>query len=393
MMRTAVLWALPLLLAAPLASRDIYAYACQGRLYAAGFSPYAAGPAALPSPWLHAMSAVWLNSPAPYGPLAILVSGLAAAASGGHLLVALGWLRLAALAGVVLIAVFVPRLARACGTDPAVATWLGVASPLIAVDLLSAAHHDALTIGLLLAGLDCAARGRGRLAGIALGLAAAVKVTAIITLPFAVVLVAAATVGRRRLTRSSLTVAVPAVAVFLAVTAISGLGFGWVRAAPGPHSIIHWLSLPTGFGLVTGALLRLVGVAHGVPTGVTVVRSVALYAVLPVTLTLLWWRIRHSTETRRIVEYAGIALAVTVLLSPLVYPWYFIAPVSVLAAATDRPRIRTGLAVLCVAGVFVILPDGFNLARATMWPGAFVEVIAVLVVAVRYYARRRRDPG
>jgi len=34
-------------------------------------------------------------------------------------------------------------------------------------------------------------------------------------------------------------------------------------------------------------------------------------------------------------------------------------------------------------GVFVIFPDGYNLARATMWPGAFVEV-AALIVAVGY---------
>ena len=384
--RIGVLWAVPFLLSAPTGSRDIYAYALQGLLYTSGFDPYAVGPAVLASPWLPAMSAFWHHSPTPYGPLAVLWSGAAAEFSGGHLVVALIWLRIAALVGVVLTAVHLPRLARTCGADPAVAAWLGVASPLVLVHLLSGGHHDALTLGLLVAGLDLAARRRGWQSGAALGLAAAVKATAIIALPFAVVLAAAAYPAPRRLIRGIAVVMLPAIAVFVALSVAGGLGVGWLRGTPGPHSVIHWLSVPTAVGLVLGGLADLAGMPHALPTIVPAVRIAAWYVLLPVALVALWWRIRHSTDPRRVVTAAGYALAAAVLLSPLVYPWYFAAPVAVLAAVADRRRVLVAYVLL---GLFVVLPDGINVAHVTKWPGAVAVVVGLTGLAGRRIAVRR----
>src|SRR2546430_4728513 len=56
---TVALWAVPLVLAPPLASHDVYAYACQGQLYTAGLDPYHAGPDALPCGWLAAVPPIW----------------------------------------------------------------------------------------------------------------------------------------------------------------------------------------------------------------------------------------------------------------------------------------------------------------------------------------------
>ena len=388
---TAVLWAVPFLFSAPMASRDVYAYALQGLLYDRGFDPYAVGPAVLTSPWIPAMSAFWLHSPTPYGPLAVLISGAAAGLSGGHLLVAVGWLRLSALVGVVLTAVHLPRLARAGGADPVLAAWLGVASPLVFVQLLSSAHHDALTLGLLVAGLDLAARRRGWPAGVVLGLAAAVKATAIIAVPFAAVLATVAYAGRWRTGRGALVVALPAVGVFVALSLAGGLGPGWLRAAPGANSVIHWLSLPTAVGMVLGGLAGLAGLPHALNTVVPAVRIAGWYVLLPVLLVVLWWRVRTSTDPRRIVTAAGWALAVAVLLSPLVYPWYYVAPVAILAAVVDRDRVRLALAALTLFGVFVILPDGINLAHMTKWPGSVVVVTALVALAGWWWFRRRRS--
>jgi hypothetical protein len=391
MVRTALLWAVPFLLAMPVGSRDVYAYALQGLLYVEGFNPYVVGPAVLNSEWLEQMSPIWRHSTSPYGPVAILVSAFAAAASAGELAGALGWLRLTAFAGVILVAVFVPRLARACGVEPAVAAWLGLAGPVLLVHGLAGAHHDLLTVGLMLAGLDCAVRRRGWLAGIALGLAAAVKVTAFIALPFAAVLVAANLAGTRKLTRGGAVLAVSAGGAFLVTTVVSGLGVGWIDGAPGTNSIIHWLSVPTSVGLVVGESLRLVGVPDGLRLAVVSLRLFAWYILLPITVLVLWWRIRHSTDTRRVVEYTGWALVAAVLLSPLVYPWYFIAPITLLAVATTNDRVRWVLASVGILGVLVTLPDGYNLARATMWPGAYIEVVGLAAALIRYrYLRRRR---
>jgi hypothetical protein len=386
--RIAVLWAVPFLFSAPVGSRDVYAYALQGLLYHNGFDPYAVGPAAMASEWLPAMSEFWHHSPTPYGPLAVLLSGAAAALSGGHLIIAVLWLRLSALLGVILTAVYLPRLARICGADPAVATWLGVASPLVFVHLLSGAHHDALTLGLLVAGLELAARRRGWQSGVALGLAAAVKATAVIVWPFAAVLAAAAFAGRWRTVRGAAVVVLPALAVFVGLSVAGDLGPGWLRAAPGPHSVIHWLSVPTAAGLVLGGLAGLAGVPHALETVVPSVRMVAWYGLLPIGLALLWWRVRDSTDPRRIVTAAGYALAAAVLLSPLVYPWYYVAPVAVLAAVSHGPRVRLALGIMTVFGVFVVLPDGINLAHVTKWPGAVVEIVALIALAAVLRARR-----
>jgi alpha-1,6-mannosyltransferase len=393
MTHTAVIWGGAFVVAAPMASRDVYAYACQGLLYVSGFNPYHTGPAAVASPWLPSMSAMWQHTAAPYGPLAIVLSGAAAAASGGHLLLAVGWLRLTALAGVVLIAVFVPRLARACGVEPVVAMWLAVASPLVAVELLAGAHHDALTIGLLLAGLDLAVRGRGWPAGVALGLAGAVKVTALVVLPFAVLLVALPLAGRWRLPRATGTVALGAVGTLFAVTVASGLDVGWIGAAADTHPVLHWLSPPTAVGLVAGAVLQFAGMPHGQHIGVAAVRILAAYVALPAVLVVLWWRARRHCEAARIIEHGGWALTAMVLLSPVVYPWYFLAPLSVLAVSTQRSAVRTALAAATVLGVFVVLPDGFNLARLTRWPGSLLETAVLAALAVRFVRSRSSGAG
>lgn len=390
---TVALWAVPLVLAPPLASHDVYAYACQGQLYTAGLDPYHAGPDALPCSWLAAVPPIWRARPAPYGPFAILVDAAAAAGSGGDLLGAVAWLRLAALLGVVLLAVFLPRLAAACGVEPAAAVWLGLANPLVLIHLVSGAHNDALMAGLLVAGLVWAARagqvarvhaGWAVASGLAVGLATAVKVTAVFGLLFSVTLVGL--YGAARWRSRALHVATAA-GVFGAVTVASGLGLAWVHNLP-TDSIVHWLSVPSGIGFATGWLLRLVGDADGVPDAVRVVRTVALYVLLPVTVIALWWRSRRATDTRSVVRRAGWALLVAVLFAPLVYPWYLVTPVAVLAAAGTAARLRTGLAVLCGVAALVILPDSGNLAIATRGLGGMVE-LALLLVAGGWWLRRR----
>src|SRR5207237_3205373 len=104
----------------------------------------------------------------------------------------------------------------------------------------------------------------------------------------------------------------------------------------------------------------------------------------------LWWRVRRSTDRRRVVEQTGYALAAAVLLSPLVYPWYYLAPILVLAVAVTEPRVRTVLAAVTLFGLFVILPDGFNLAYPTKWVGAVCEVVILAVLGTRAVRARLR---
>ena len=381
---TAGLWLLPMLLPAVLGSRDIYSYACQGAVVAAGGNPYTAGPGELGCPWLESTAPIWRDSPAPYGPLFVLLAG-GAAALGGTLAGTLALLRAVAVAGVLLTAVCLPVLAGRAGVPPHRAVWWTLACPLVAVHLVSGAHNDAVMVGLLVAGLTVAATARERwplliAAGALLGLAVAVKATATVVVPFAALVAAGGAGGLRPLLVRGGTVVAGATAALLAVTVASGLGFGWVRGLTRSGDSRQWTSPPTAVGLTVDYLGRVFGGAwHAVP----VTRVIGL-VVLAVVLVALWWRARHGDP----LLGAGLALAATVALSPVFHPWYATWPLAVLAATWARPSPRRTpwLLVPCAVAAVLVLPDGTSLALVTRLPGALAMtgvVIVVVVFAVR----------
>jgi alpha-1,6-mannosyltransferase len=333
---------------------------------------------------------IWRQQPAPYGPVAVLVS---AAAAHGSLLAGVAVLRLAAVAGLVGLAAGLPALARRCGADPAAALWLGLANPVVLVHLVGGAHHDALMAGLVVAGLALAARGRAVPGAAVVGLAVAVKATAVVVLPFVVLLAVA---SGRRWTRAVAVVGAAAGITFAALTVGAGLDAGWATALPVSHQPVSWMSPPSAVGAVLGALaggpLSLFGIRGAIPATVEASRGVALYLALPAVLVVLWWRAARTGGTRAVTVAAGMALAATVVLAPVVYPWYVVTPAAVLAAAAGVRVLRVTAVAVAVLS-FVVLSNSLNLAIVTRWPGAVVEVIALLTLAVRVIRRRRAAAG
>ncbi|MGW5669468.1 polyprenol phosphomannose-dependent alpha 1,6 mannosyltransferase MptB [Micromonospora sp. NPDC003776] len=386
---TAGLWLLPLLGAPPLGSRDVYSYACQGWSWAHGTDPYRRGVAAAGCPWTDAVSPIWRDTPAPYGPFFVLLAGLAVLAGGG-LVGALVLLRVVAVAGLLLAALCLPGLARAAGVPTRRAAWLALACPLVGVHLVAGAHNDALGLGLVLFGLLVLVRGPGRprallLAGVLLGLAVAVKAVAVVVLPFAAL---AATPGRhtwRALLRDAGWLAGGVLAAVLACSLVTGLGLGWVGGLARSGDSEQWTSPPTAVGFVVDYAGALLGrEPHAVP----VVRVVAL-ALLAVLLVTLWWRswtALHrlgAARPRVALIGAGLALAATVLLAPVLHPWYAVWPLALLAVATRSPARAVWFVVPCAVASVLVLPDGTNLARFTKAPGAILMTGLVLLVAVR----------
>ena len=197
---TSGLWILPMLITPPLGSRDVYAYSCQGASYAAGISPYEHGVSALPCQWLDTISYIWRDTPAPYGPLFVVIAGAIVTAA-NSLIGSIALFRALAVVGVALTACSLPVLARRCGVPAERALWLALGSPIVAVHLISGAHNDAMMVGLLTAGLAVVAVRPGRplpllAGGVLLGLAAGIKVTALVVVPFAAL---AAIVGPYRI--------------------------------------------------------------------------------------------------------------------------------------------------------------------------------------------------
>jgi alpha-1,6-mannosyltransferase len=120
---TIALWVAPFLVVPPMSSRDGYSYACQGHLYVHGLSPYEATAASLPCPWLDAVAPIWRDTPAPYGPMFVLLAA-GAVVLGGSLAGVVVVLRLLSVAGLVAIGLGLPVLARRCGVPVQRALWL-----------------------------------------------------------------------------------------------------------------------------------------------------------------------------------------------------------------------------------------------------------------------------
>ncbi|MFG2100640.1 polyprenol phosphomannose-dependent alpha 1,6 mannosyltransferase MptB [Micromonospora echinaurantiaca] len=385
---TVGLWLLPLLFAPPLGSRDVYAYACQGASYAAGINPYEQGVSALPCPWLDTISYIWRDTPAPYGPLFVVLSGAAVKAT-GSLTGSIVLFRLMAVVGVALTAACLPVLARRCGVPAGRALWLALACPLVAVHLVSGAHNDALMVGLLVAGLAVVVSRPGRpgpllAGGVLLGLAGGVKVTALVVVPFAALAAIAGAYSIRALIRDGGWVVGGAVATVAGVTLAAGLDFGWIAGLEQGGLVIAWTSPSTAVGQTVGYLAVPFG-WHGDPLPVT--RGIGM-AVLALVLVWLWWRAR----ARDPLWHAGLALAATVALAPLYHPWYWIWPLTVLAA-TSRQRIGW-FTVVALVSSFLVLADGTGLPRFTKTVGAPLMTLLVIVVVVRLVrsARAARRP-
>lgn len=385
---TAGLWALPLLFFLPLGSYDAYSYACQGWQQAAGLDPYSGGVDVLGCPWREAVAPTWLSSPAPYGPVFLVLAG-AAAKIGGSLTGTIAMLRVIAVLGVLLVAACLPALARRSGVPAGRAVWLALACPLVPIHLISGTHNDAAMAGFLVGGLTAAAFRRPLLAGALLGLAVGVKATAAVALPFAVILAvrsrgpaavsadtgaaspdsaisqeSAGTMPRMRLLArpEAWSVVAGAVAALGVVSLLSGRGFGWVTGLMGSGVSVQWTAPSTALGMT----IDLVG-----PDAVPVTRIAGIVCLVAV-LVILWWRAWNGDA----LGYAGYALAATVVLAPVFHPWYATWPLPILAATVGRPT--RWLVVPPAVGAALCLPDGYNLALATKSQGAVLMTIFVI---------------
>ncbi|WP_433209772.1 polyprenol phosphomannose-dependent alpha 1,6 mannosyltransferase MptB [Dactylosporangium sp. CS-047395] len=377
---TAVLWSLPLLVAPPMGALDVYAYACQGQLFDAGINLYEHGPAALPCTWLNEVPPLWRDTPTPYGPLWFALSGGIAWLAHGNLLVAVGLFRLVAVLGLVLCVAAAHRI-----SDGNVAL---AASPLVLVHVVSGVHNDILVAGLMLAGFAFATRQRAALSGIAFGLAAAVKITALIGAPFVVLLVLT--------TRARALLAGAIVATYAVLAALTGHGLGFIGALGATAGLVQWLSIPSGVGMAAGYVLRWIGYPGAFGTAVAVARAVG-FVVLAGLLLWLWLRAVRDVRrepgaaTDRVLTAAGLALLVTAVLGPVFYAWYALAGIAVLACTQLTGRLRTGVHVAVVALPFLTLPDSLGLATKTKVPGAFLDVALIVAIVVRLVRRRSRD--
>ena len=387
-----VLWSVPLFLAAPLFSRDVYSYLAQGTILHLGHNPYHDLPVVLGHLGrpgiLHAVDRFWQHTTAPYGPLFLEVVSWIAGLTGSHLVLGAQLVKLLGLVGLVLLAVCVPRLARALGHDPVRATWLAILNPLVLFALVTPGHNDLLMVGLMVAGVTLAVEQRPVLGIVLCALAATVKLPALLAVGFIAVAWARSSPPREALRRLGIG-AVVTLVVLAVVTLVAGVGVSWVTSTLFSAPARVKLAITPSSGLAC-TVYRVLGRAcqhSGFLNLQSVFRALAGALTLLIVLELL-----RRTRPSTLVRYLGLALLALAWGGPAAWPWYFVWGLVLLAALPTARTVAWSVAIV-VAGAFVVKPSGILAIPLPSAPWVMLAYLAGLLLAwYSFRPRGRQDP-
>lgn len=414
-------WMLPLLPALPVFSADAFSYLAQGQTLGTAVDPYLDGPGTAGGGLAHAVHPDWRYTTTPYGALHLVLMAAIAGVSPSSPWLAVVALRLVVLACVGGLAVLLPRCAALAGVPRSRALWLGVANPLVVVHLVGGLHNDTVIYLCVVAAVLCAGRAADAslpprvsprtawallaAAGVLVGLAASIKVTSVVALPFL------AWLGGRKVSSAFLRGAwMTALAALTcaAVTAASGTGFGWISALSVSDRVVYWISLPTASAHVVSFL----GIA-GFEDALSVTRLVG-EGLLVLGVLAAWWWARPAPETGTRVEKGaaavpapppgasaaarasrvslGLALAWTAVFVANVvsWPWYWVVVLGALATSRTSPGRDRWLVSGTVGGTCVLLAAADPAGAPTLYRASFLVGTLLLAGAASLWAHRHR---
>jgi alpha-1,6-mannosyltransferase len=408
--RTLLLWVLPLLIAPPMYSKDVYSYLAQSQISLEGLDPYRVGPASglgLGHVFTLSVPSLWRETPAPYGPLFLWIGRGISALTGENIVAAVLCHRLVVLIGVGMIVWATPRLARRCGVAEVSALWLGAANPLLIMHLVAGIHNEALMLGLMLSGAEFALRGLdshrlmptswrigpdweplGMLAAgaILIVLSSQVKLPSLLALGFVTMALAYRCGGTLKAlllaagAMSGLTLAVMAV-----VGWVSGLGFGWIFTLGTANVVRSWMSPPTLLALGTGQVGILLGLGDHTTAVLSLTRAIGVLIIMVLVCWLLLAVFRGRLHP---IGGLGVALGVTVLLFPVVQPWYLLWAIIPLAAWATRTGFRVAaIVVTLVVGIFGPTANGDRFALFQIVDATVASTLIVVVLIAVTYTR------
>ncbi|MFZ2173889.1 MAG: polyprenol phosphomannose-dependent alpha 1,6 mannosyltransferase MptB [Rhodococcus sp. (in: high G+C Gram-positive bacteria)] len=370
--RTLLLWILPLSVAPPMFSKDVYSYLAQSEIASRGLDPYAIGPAGalgVDHVLTRTVPTIWRDTPAPYGPLFLWMGRGISWLTGENIVAGIFLHRLLALAGVAMIVWALPRLARRCGVAEVSALWLGAANPLLLFHLVAGIHNEALMLGLMLAGMELALRAierdgpiRGQsllllLSGSALiTLSSTIKIPSLLALGFVGMALARRWgAGARAVVSAAALLLGVAVVVTLVISVSSGLGIGWVHTLGTANAVRSWMSIPTLLGLGTGLAGVLLGLGDHTTAVLSLTRPIASVVAAFITLRML---VAVLIGRIHAVGALGVSLGAVVLLFPVVQPWYLLWAVLPLAAWATAPAFRVPAIAFSSIVSVILMPNG-----------------------------------
>lgn len=348
-----VAWALPLLLVPPVASNDAVSYADLGYQVLQGADPYTAGQATLGGPFAAYVDGLWTGSGVAYPPLSLLINAGVVAVTGADPYWSVVAMRVPALVGVALMAWALVGIARHRGQEPSMVLWWGVLNPIVIVHFVGGAHNDALMAGVVLVAIRLAVT-RGEwgvrwlvsptLVGVAMGLKPQAGLAVVAVAGVAVL----DQLRRARLFprlwalgwRSAVAAAV-AVGTLAALTAASGLGWGWLSwwSSNGAAGTL------APFRLFADAWIGLGGDDVAVRSLVGTLSTASIVVALAVAL------VRFSDRPVHAVGWGSLAISV---LGQALQPWYLPWSLAVLGIdiMTKRQRlVIVGLMIAVMIGV------------------------------------------
>jgi alpha-1,6-mannosyltransferase len=325
LMTIAALYAL-VMLAPPMLSTDIFSYGAYGRmgtLY--GANPYLHGPSAIAlDPVYPFIGAKWVTIPSAYGPVFTALSYVLAPLSVAASVVA--YKGLAALASLATVAL-VWNAARWRGVNPVKAAALVGLNPITVIYGVGGGHNDLLMVAATMAGVYAILQHRDRAGGGLLSLAAGIKLTGIVMLPFAIAGGATRRTGRRDIVVGAVVVATLVLAVSFAL-----FGTGPLHLPATIHtsqSEGDWHSIP---GFVTTLVgLGMVGHITGIVLGV------ACIGIICWLVRRVW---RRELDWLDGTAWATVAMLVT---ASSLLPWYMAWLMPLVALASDRRLWRMSI--------------------------------------------------
>lgn len=408
--RTLLLWMVPLLIAPPMYSKDVYSYLAQSQITRIGLDPYKVGPApglGLDHVFTLSVPSLWRETPAPYGPLFLWIGRGISAITGENIVAAVLSHRLVVLVGVGMIVWATPRLARRCGVAEVTALWLGAANPLLIMHLVAGIHNEALMLGLMLTGTEVTLRGIdsaapllprpfrwprtradwSRWAPLALlgcgtvliVMSSQVKLPGLLALGFTTMGLAYRWGGTiLAAIRAGLLTGTLAVAVMAVIGWASGLGFGWLFTLGTANVVRSWMSPPTLLALGTGQIGILLGLGDHTTSVLSLTRAMGVLIITGIVSWLLLAVLRGRLHP---VGGLGVALGATVLLFPVVQPWYLLWAIIPLAAWATQPRFRiAAIAVTLIVGIFGPTANGDRFALFQIIDATVASTVIVLTL-------------
>ena len=394
--RTLTWWLAPLLVAAPLASRDVYSYLMQGAMVRDGFDPYSEGPVVNPGPFLLEVSQDWRNTTTPYGPLHLWIGEGVTSLVGDNVAVGIFVYKLISLAGFAAIAWSVPRIAWELGGSPTMALWLGVANPVMLLHLVAGMHNESVMVGLVSVGLLLALR-RKFLSGLALIAAAvALKATAFIAMPFVVWIMvhhfaprATSSAAKRFgvFVAAGTVMVLETVAVVAVITWAPGSSWGWLSEITGNAKVINPLAGPTLVSDVVAPLVQIFNPDISYNSVLSIMRTLSMLLML-LGLILVWWISRRSIRDA-VLGTAG-AYQVAFIFNSVTLPWYYASVISLVGVAQPPMwviKLATG------ASVFVAVSfssDGNHQLYNWWWVIGSI-IVSWLAAEWVFPARPRRE--